>query len=121
MGKTNLKFAGASFGNIDAYNIWKSGEKTGGIGTSKNRRTVAGSLSWSPHIAARLCLCGALSGGEHIMLIRFFSEEDGQTLVEYGMLISLIALVVIAAVSLFGGKVANMWGENAQKFPDPPS
>ena len=54
------------------------------------------------------------------MLIKFLEEEDGQTLVEYGMLISLIALVVIAAVSLFGSKVANMWGGNAEKFPDPP-
>lgn len=62
-----------------------------------------------------------MSGGEHTMLIQFFHEEDGQTLVEYGMLISLIALVVLAAVSLFGGKIANMWGKNAEKFPDPPS
>lgn len=54
------------------------------------------------------------------MLMQIFYEEDGQTLVEYGMLISLIALVVIAAVALFGGKVANMWGKNAEKFPDPP-
>ena len=54
------------------------------------------------------------------MLIQFFYEEEGQTLVEYGMLISLLALVVIAAVTLFGGKVAGMWGNNAEKFPDPP-
>ena len=55
------------------------------------------------------------------MLIQFFREEDGQTLVEYGMLISLIALVVLAAVSLFGSRIAGMWGENANKFPDPPA
>ena len=54
------------------------------------------------------------------MLTQFLEEEDGQTLVEYGMLISLIALVVIAAISLFGSKVANMWGGNVERFPDPP-
>ena len=54
------------------------------------------------------------------MLIQFLQEEEGQTLVEYGMLISLIALVVIGVVSLFGSRIANMWGNNADKFPDPP-
>ena len=55
-----------------------------------------------------------------MMLLTFFQEEDGQTLVEYGMLISLIALMVLGVVSLFGGSVADMWGRNAEKFPDPP-
>ncbi len=54
------------------------------------------------------------------MLYKFLWEEEGQTLVEYGMLISLIALVVIAAVTVFGSKVANLWGHNAENFPDPP-
>lgn len=55
------------------------------------------------------------------MISNFFQEEDGQTLVEYGMLISLIALAVIAAVTLFGKRTSNMWGNNAGKYPDPPS
>ena len=54
------------------------------------------------------------------MLKQFLQEEDGQALIEYGMLISLIALVVIAAVTLFGSKVAGMWGNNADRFPNPP-
>lgn len=54
------------------------------------------------------------------MLLKFFQEEDGQSLVEYGMLISLIALVVIAMVSLFGRRVVDMWGNNAERFPNPP-
>ena len=41
------------------------------------------------------------------MLTRFFQEEEGQTLVEYGLLISLIALVVIAVLTLLGGKIKN--------------
>lgn len=55
------------------------------------------------------------------MISQFFQEEEGQTLVEYGMLISLIALVVIAAITLFGRRTANMWGTNGSKYPDPPS
>ncbi len=52
-------------------------------------------------------------------IIQFWSDEDGQTLVEYGLLMSLIALVVIAAVTLFGVKMKQMWGSNASKYPDP--
>ena len=54
------------------------------------------------------------------MISQFYQEEDGQTLVEYGMLISLLALVVIAAMTLFGRRTANMWGNNANQYPDPP-
>jgi pilus assembly protein Flp/PilA len=42
-----------------------------------------------------------------MMMKRFFREEDGQTLVEYGLLISLIALVVIAVLSLMGRRISN--------------
>ncbi len=52
-------------------------------------------------------------------ITQFWSDEDGQTLVEYGLLMSLIALVVIAAMTLFGSKVKGMWGDNAGKYPDP--
>ena len=55
------------------------------------------------------------------MLIQFFYEEEGQTLVEYGLLISLIALVVVAAVTLFGRRVVDMWGQNANRFPPLPT
>jgi pilus assembly protein Flp/PilA len=41
------------------------------------------------------------------MIKRFFQEEEGQTLVEYGLLISLIALVVIAVLTLMGKKISN--------------
>jgi Flp pilus assembly pilin Flp len=39
------------------------------------------------------------------MISKFFYEEEGQTLVEYGFIIALIALVVISAVSLFGARI----------------
>lgn len=43
------------------------------------------------------------------MISRFIFEEDGQTLVEYGILISLIALAVVAVVTLFGRGVQRNW------------
>lgn len=36
-------------------------------------------------------------------------DEDGATLVEYGLLITLIALVAFAAVQLFGTSVSTLF------------
>ena len=41
------------------------------------------------------------------MIKQFLQEEEGQTLVEYGLLISLIALVVIGVLTLLGSKIKN--------------
>ncbi len=41
------------------------------------------------------------------MIKKFFTEEEGQTLVEYGLLISLIALVVIAVLTVMGRRISN--------------
>ncbi len=45
------------------------------------------------------------------MLTQFFHEEEGQTLVEYGLLISLIALVVIGVLTLLGTKIKNTFNK----------
>jgi len=49
------------------------------------------------------------------MIKCFLKEEEGQTLVEYGLLISLIALVVIAVLTVMGRKISNTFeaGSNA--------
>ena len=39
------------------------------------------------------------------MLKRFLSEEDGATMVEYGLMIALIAIVLIVIVSTLGQNV----------------
>ena len=39
------------------------------------------------------------------MINRFFHEEEGQTLVEYGLLISLIAIVVIVVLTTLGKRL----------------
>ena len=51
------------------------------------------------------------------MLNRFFHEEEGQTLVEYGLLISLIALVVIAILSILGNRIKNTFNSAANAIP----
>ena len=43
------------------------------------------------------------------MIQQFLKEEDGQTLVEYGLLISLIALVVIGVLTVMGRKIRNTY------------
>jgi len=54
-----------------------------------------------------------------MLFIHFLRDEDGQTLVEYGLLISLLALVVVTAMALFGKSVNGMWGNNASRYPTP--
>ena len=43
------------------------------------------------------------------MLRDFFVTEEGQGLVEYGLILVLIMVVVVAVVTVFGGKVSNMY------------
>ena len=45
------------------------------------------------------------------MLKQFWNDEEGQTLVEYGLLISLIALVVIAILSVLGNRIKNTFNK----------
>ncbi|WP_019228910.1 Flp family type IVb pilin [Sedimentibacter sp. B4] len=39
------------------------------------------------------------------------NEESGQGMVEYGLLLALIAVVVIAALLILGPKVANIFND----------
>ena len=40
---------------------------------------------------------------------RLTSEEKGATAVEYGIMVALIAVVIIAAVTAFGGNLKTMF------------
>lgn len=51
------------------------------------------------------------------MLSRFFSEEEGQTLVEYGLLIALLALAIVTAVTYFGQRVTNHYNSISNQLP----
>ena len=53
------------------------------------------------------------------MISQFLNDEDGQTLVEYGLLISLIALALVTATALLGGRIRDFYGNAANKYPSP--
>jgi len=40
------------------------------------------------------------------MIRRFFSDESGATMVEYGLMVALIAIVAIVAVTFLGEEVS---------------
>jgi len=46
-------------------------------------------------------------------------EETGQTLVEYALILLLIAIVVIGAVTLVGGNLSNTMDLIANSIPNP--
>jgi pilus assembly protein Flp/PilA len=46
-------------------------------------------------------------------LSRLTSEDDGATAVEYGLMVSLIALVIIVAVTLIGTNLNIIFGKVA--------
>ncbi len=43
------------------------------------------------------------------MMHTFFIEEEGQTMVEYGLLVSLIALIVIGVLTFLGRRVQTVF------------
>jgi pilus assembly protein Flp/PilA len=43
------------------------------------------------------------------MLRNFFAREEGQGLVEYALILVLIAIVVIGVLTLLGGKVSSVF------------
>jgi pilus assembly protein Flp/PilA len=45
-----------------------------------------------------------------IRMKKFFMNEEGQGMVEYGLIIALVAVVVIAAIALLGNGVKNTFG-----------
>jgi pilus assembly protein Flp/PilA len=54
-------------------------------------------------------------------LSRFFQDENGAALAEYGILIALIAIVCVAAVSLLGHNISQyLFDTAANAFPPTP-
>ena len=50
-------------------------------------------------------------------LVKNASAEDGQALVEYALLISLVALVAFVAVQAFGLGVADLYSKIVAVYP----
>ena len=53
-------------------------------------------------------------------LRRLLKDAKGQTLVEYGLLLILIAVVVIATVAVVGHKASNSYSVMGSSIPEPP-
>jgi pilus assembly protein Flp/PilA len=53
-------------------------------------------------------------------LKKVIRDSNGQTLVEYGLVLILIAVVVILAVAVVGVKTSNMYSNVATTLPQPP-
>ena len=47
----------------------------------------------------------------------FLKDENGQGMVEYALIIGLIAIVVIVALTILGPKIANMFNDTANTLP----
>jgi pilus assembly protein Flp/PilA len=56
-----------------------------------------------------------------VMLKRFFYEEDGQGMVEYGLIIALIAVVVIGVLTSMGGGLKAIFTAIQEKLVVPTS
>lgn len=52
------------------------------------------------------------------MLMNWLRDEEGQAMVEYGLIIALIAIVVIAALLILGPRVARLFNDVATTLPD---
>lgn len=53
--------------------------------------------------------------------ISMLKDDEGATLVEYGLVVSLIAVAAIAAISLLGTNVNNIFNTIATKLTTPGS
>lgn len=47
---------------------------------------------------------------------RFFRDEEGAALAEYGILVAFIAIVAITAVTFFGSRISAKFSEYANKL-----
>ena len=55
------------------------------------------------------------------MLRRLFKEEEGQGMVEYGLIIGLVAIVLIAALVAMRGGLGNLFGKVEEAVNNPES
>jgi pilus assembly protein Flp/PilA len=51
------------------------------------------------------------------LLVKLSRDEDGAALVEYGLLVALIAVGCVAALTLLGGNLKTMFTNVAGKIP----
>ena len=54
---------------------------------------------------------------ENIMMTNFLRDEQGATAIEYGLMAALIAVVIIAAVTLIGQKLDSTFSSVGNSLP----
>jgi pilus assembly protein Flp/PilA len=52
-------------------------------------------------------------------LMQFLREDEGVTAIEYGLIASLIAVVIIAAITIVGGNLSNVFTYVANNLTTP--
>ncbi|MDT0496758.1 Flp family type IVb pilin [Algiphilus sp. W345] len=52
---------------------------------------------------------------------QFLRDEEGATAIEYGLIVGLIAVVLIAAFTLLGTDLGTLFTDVANKVPDVPT
>lgn len=53
------------------------------------------------------------------MFKKFMQDEEGQGMVEYGLILALIAIVVIVALRTLGGTAKNIFSDAGNALADP--
>lgn len=51
------------------------------------------------------------------MLKRLLKDESGQGMVEYGLIIALVAIVIIVALTTMSGKLQGTFGKITEELP----
>ncbi len=51
-------------------------------------------------------------------MFELFERDRGASLVEYALLVVLIAVVALVAIRVVGAENVQMWGEVVAEFPD---
>ena len=51
------------------------------------------------------------------LITRFIREEEGQGMVEYGLIIALVAIVVIGALTALGGGLEGIFNTITETLP----
>ena len=52
------------------------------------------------------------------MFKRFLNDESGQGMVEYALIVALIAVIVIAVVKTFGEQIKALFSDSTDKITD---
>jgi pilus assembly protein Flp/PilA len=106
-------------GSGSSYLIGAEFVQTRHPGERSIRLAVAGLLRGRTH--GGLGSINAVSTGDEVMknlLARFVREDEGQDLIEYGLLVGLITTALVTAITLVGTQVVDYFNDLNDALPD---